>query len=254
MNAAVDYGSLVGGPVTPFQVVPTPPAPVAKAALAKALASANVEIQNPSFDKVNPHFKSKFASLAAVRNAVVPIYAKHGLSIIQDLQNVDGGVACYTTILHESGEERTFGPLVIATQRQDGQAIAAAGTYAKRVQMQAIACVVGDEDDDGESTAGRTTGSEDLKPKGTVVDPRGENRGPVDPALVNQYVERFKKAMDNPDDDVAAVDVFAIHNEVSANHDLYIAIGDALSERYGPKYKTSIHKFVANAKKRGKAA
>lgn len=220
--------------------------------LAKALATANLEIHNPSFDKENPHFRSKFASLAAVRNALVPVYAKHGLSVLQDLQSTDRGVACYTMLMHSSGEERTFGPLVMPISKQDAQGYAAASTYAKRVHLQAVACVVGDDDDDGEAAVGRDTGSKDLpRPRGvTTVDPRGENRGAVDPVLVNQYVERFRRAADNPDDDAAAVDVFAIHNEVSSNHDLYIAIGDAL----GSKYKAAVHKFVANAKKRGKAA
>lgn len=164
-----------------------------KESLASALAKANAEVSNPKFDKVNPHFKSKFASLAAVRDAIVPIYAKHGLSLLQDLQNVEGGVACYTTILHESGQERTFGPLVISTQRQDGQAIAAAGTYAKRIQFQAIACVVGDEDDDGESTAGRNTPSEDVKPQ-EFTNPQGKEWTAKDTKNANEFAKKIQEA------------------------------------------------------------
>jgi hypothetical protein len=214
-------------------------------ALAKALATANMEIHNPSFDKENPHFRSRFASLAAVRNALVPVYAKHGLSVLQDLQTTDAGaVLCFTTLLHASGEERTMGPLRIAPTKQDAQGIAAAGTYAKRIHLQAVACVVGDDDDDGEAAVGRDTGSKDI-PR-APNNPRGDNRAPQDEALVAQYVERFKRAADNPDDMAAAADVFAIHTEVAANHDLYIAIGDAL----GSKYKNAIRKFVDMAKKR----
>ena len=44
-------------------------------AIAKALAAAQAEMSNPSFDSQNPHFKSRFASLASVRNAVVPVLA-----------------------------------------------------------------------------------------------------------------------------------------------------------------------------------
>lgn len=221
-----------------------------------ALAKANAVINNPGYDKENPHFRSRFASLAAVRNAVIPPYAAVGLSVLQDLQSNDIGVACFTTLLHSSGEERTLGPFTVPVAKKDAQGYAAAATYAKRVHLQAVACVVGDDDDDGEAAVGRDTGSKDIgKPKGvTTVDPRGENRTAQDPVLVAQYVERFKKAADNPDDDEAALDVFKIHSEVSDNHDLYIAIGDAL----GSKYKNAVRTFVGNAKKviekRGKAA
>lgn len=221
---------------------------VPKANLAAALAKANAEIQNPKFDKENPHFKSKFASLAAVRDAIVPQYAKHGLSVLQDLQNVADGVACFTTILHASGEERTFGPLVIASVKRDGQGTAAAGTYAKRIHLQAIACVVGDDDDDGEAAAGRTSGSTDLKkPKGvTTVDPRGDLAGKADPKQVAEYAKRFKDAMDadKEEGEVAAL-VFAIHIEVSSNHELYIDIAGAL----GSRYANALKKYVEMHKK-----
>lgn len=220
-----------------------------KAALAAALAKANAEIQNPKFDKENPHFKSKFASLAAVRDAIVPHYAKHGLSVLQDLQNVADGVACFTTILHESGEERTFGPLVIASTKRDGQGTAAAGTYAKRIHLQAIACVVGDDDDDGEAAAGRDTGSKDLKgkPKGvTTVDPRGDLAGKADPVKVTEYAKRFKEAMDADKEEIeVAALVFAIHTEVASNHELYIDIAGAL----GSKYANALKKYVEIHKK-----
>lgn len=49
------------------------------AEISAALAAAQAEMKNPSFDSTNPHFRNKFASLAAIRNAVVPVFAKHGL-------------------------------------------------------------------------------------------------------------------------------------------------------------------------------
>jgi hypothetical protein len=228
---------------------------VPKANLAAALAKANAEIQNPKFDKENPHFKSRFASLAAVRDAIVPHYAKHGLSVLQDLQNVADGVACFTTILHESGEERTFGPLVIASAKRDGQGTAAAGTYAKRIHLQAIACVVGDDDDDGEAAAGRDTGSKDLKKaaKGvTTVDPRGDekDRSDFDPKERDRYVSRFLDAfnLDAEDIEIARA-VESIHKEISHKHDLYIAVGDGLGSK-----KTAIRKYLDILKQASKAA
>lgn len=224
--------------------------------LAAALAKANAEIHNPKFDKENPHFKSKFASLAAVRDAIVPHYAKHGLSVLQDLQNVPDGVACFTTILHESGEERTFGPLVIASTKRDGQGTAAAGTYAKRIHLQAIACVVGDDDDDGEAAAGRETGSKDLKKpaKGvTTVNPRGEAAGTSDPAIVDEWSKKIADALAT-DDPAAAI--YAIHSDLAPDDVLYIDVADAVAEKgicSKAKWKDFVRAGNPN-QRRGKAA
>lgn len=117
--------------------------------LAAALAKAQVEIQNPKFDSVNPHFKSKFASLAAVRNAIMPVFAKHGLSVLQDLKNESGGIACTTLILHASGQKLVLGPLFMPSMKPDAQGLGSAATYARRYALLSIAGVAGEPDDDG---------------------------------------------------------------------------------------------------------
>ena len=118
-----------------------------------ALVKARAEMKNPSFDSNNPFFSSSFASLKSVIATVTPVFAEHGLAFIQDLQTIDGGVGCYTTILHESGEEKTFGPLVMMPTKHDAQGQGSAATYARRYHLMAIAGVVGDVDDDGNSAS-----------------------------------------------------------------------------------------------------
>jgi hypothetical protein len=117
--------------------------------IAAALAEAQLEIQNPPLDSTNPHFKSKFASLPGVRNAIVPIMAKYGIAVTQDLKNVPGGVACTTVLTHVSGEQMTFGPLDMPATKQDAQGLGSAATYARRYGLLAAACVAGEQDDDG---------------------------------------------------------------------------------------------------------
>ncbi len=117
--------------------------------LAKALSAAQGEMDNPVFDSENPHFKSRYASLAAVRNAVIPIFSKHGLGIMQPLTSTDRGIRCGVFLSHTSGEWINFDPLDVPATKLDAQGFMSAATYAKRGTLQAIACVVGDEDDDG---------------------------------------------------------------------------------------------------------
>jgi len=117
--------------------------------IAKALAAAQAEMSNPVFDSSNPNFKSQFASLAAVRNAVVPVLARHGVTVSQDLQTVESGVAVYTILTHESGQQMRFGPLTMPVSKADAQGVASASTYGRRYHLMAVCAVVGDDDDDG---------------------------------------------------------------------------------------------------------
>lgn len=116
--------------------------------ISAALSAAQAEMKNPAFDSANPHFRNRFASLAAIRNAVVPVFARHGLSVMQELTTVDGGVGCLTVIQHTSGQWLEFGPLVMPATKPDAQGYGSAGTYCRRYALQSVAAIVGDEDDD----------------------------------------------------------------------------------------------------------
>lgn len=116
--------------------------------LATALALAQAEMSNPSFDATNPHFKSKFASLASVRAAVLPTLNKHGLSVAQFPCSEGGNTGCTSILMHGSGQfilESVFIPV----SKQDAHGAGSALTYARRYALQAIAGVVADDDDDG---------------------------------------------------------------------------------------------------------
>lgn len=126
--------------------------------IAAALAKAQVEVQNPKFDSVNPHYKSKFASLAAVRNAIMPVLAKHGIAVLQDLKNEPGGVACTTHLLHSSGQRLMSGPLFMPATKLDAQGMGSAATYARRYALLATVGVSGEEDDDANAAVAKTNG------------------------------------------------------------------------------------------------
>jgi hypothetical protein len=116
--------------------------------LATALAAAQAEMANPKFDRVNPGFRSKYASLAAVRDAVIPVLAKHGIACIQNLTTTEGGICCTTMLLHKSGQS-LISSLPMPASKQDAQGLGSAATYARRYSLMAMVGVVGDEDDDG---------------------------------------------------------------------------------------------------------
>jgi hypothetical protein len=72
--------------------------------LAAALAAAQGEIENAVKNSANPHFRSKYADLAEIINTVRPVFARHGLAVVQS-PSYDGGIVSVTTMLtHKSGQ------------------------------------------------------------------------------------------------------------------------------------------------------
>lgn len=116
--------------------------------LAMALAKAQAELKNPPFDSKNPHFKSNYASLASVRDTVVAAFSKNGLSIVQNVSSCDTGVSCSNIILHTSGQWLETDRLEIPADKHNAHGYGSACTYARRFSLMALACVVGDVDDD----------------------------------------------------------------------------------------------------------
>lgn len=122
------------------------------AALSAALAKAQADMKNPGFDSQNPHFRNRYASLAAVREAVIPALTKNGLAVTQHLSLTENGMGCTTLLSHESGEwiEST---LELPLSKADAQGAGSAATYARRYALMAVCGVVGDDDDDGNQAA-----------------------------------------------------------------------------------------------------
>ena len=116
------------------------------AGLAKALAKAQGEVENPSKTIVNPHFKSKYADLAEVLNTVRPVFSANGLSFVQMPRFAEGMVMVETVLMHESGEwisEAACSPIT----KQDAQGVGSAITYLRRYSLAAFAGIAQEDDD-----------------------------------------------------------------------------------------------------------
>jgi hypothetical protein len=123
----------------------------ANAPLFAALAAAQAEVENAIKGNVNPHFKSRYADLAEVLNTVRPVFARHGLSILQSTAFDGINVSVTTTLAHaEGGWVSSCASCVPA--RVDAQGIGAATTYLRRYALAAMAGVA-QEDDDGNAAS-----------------------------------------------------------------------------------------------------
>ncbi len=138
-------------------------------AIAGALAAAQGEIDNAVKDSANPHFKSKYADLATVRDAVTPALSKHKIAVSQQvLTRADGTVGVRTLLLHSSGEY--LGSRAWCRPAQPGpQPLGSVITYLRRYML-AAAVGVAQEDDDG--NVGQASGPQRYERE----EPRQEQR------------------------------------------------------------------------------
>jgi hypothetical protein len=131
----------------------TEPTPALNAALAKAQA----ELQHAIKDRTNPAFRSQYADLASVLDAVRPL-ASHGIAVTHYMapQPDPRVVSLHTVLRHSSGEQLDCGAVTMVAKDGGPQSVASAITYARRYGVM-LACGIapGDNsDDDGNAAQG----------------------------------------------------------------------------------------------------
>lgn len=115
--------------------------------LYSAFVKAQAQISKAAKDSTNPHFKSKYADLESVIDAVKPALIANGLAFIQKYHDCEDGVRVETVIIHESGQELSCGILHIPANKKDAQGFGSAASYAKRYSLQSALGVAASDDD-----------------------------------------------------------------------------------------------------------
>jgi len=117
-------------------------------AIASALVKAQREFGPALKSSTNPHFRSKYADLAACIEAVIDALNNNGIYLMQLTEEHEGGVKVSTTFIHESGEQLSGGSLFMPAIKHDAQGYGSALSYARRYSLMA-ACAISGVDDDG---------------------------------------------------------------------------------------------------------
>ncbi len=123
--------------------------------LAAALCLAQAEIEGAVKDSKNPFYKSQYADLTSVIDAVKVPLATYGLSISQMTDFDDQIEFVETQIMHKSGQW-IRGRLPIKSKDATPQAMGSGISYARRYALQA-ALNVPAVDDDEEGAQNRST-------------------------------------------------------------------------------------------------
>ena len=125
-----------------------------------ALLLAQKDIKHPKMDKVNPHYKNKYASLTAVIDASKKPLVENDLCVVQSPYATEKGVTVETTLFHKTGQW-IRSALDLPVSRQDAQGYGSSITYGRRYTLSAILNLNSEEDDDGNAAAvAKTTSAE----------------------------------------------------------------------------------------------
>jgi hypothetical protein len=153
---------------------------------AVAFSKAQGLMKNASKDASNPFFKSSYASLASVIEALREPFAANGLSFSQPCRvHTDGSIIVETMIIHSSGQY-IMGEITGKPVKNDPQSVGSLISYLKRYLLQAMVGIAS-EDDDSEAAMGRGS-NHDHKVN------QSKNT-PVPKATENKLVTEFKSKL-----------------------------------------------------------
>ena len=134
-------------------------------AIAQAFVKAKREFAPALKTSVNPHFRSKYADLAACLEAVNDALLNNGIAVYQETSMCDSGVVVETVFLHESGEMLKGGMLHVPASKQDPQGYGSALSYARRYSIMAACGIAGEDDDGNAASRQKPTGDVDVAVK-----------------------------------------------------------------------------------------
>lgn len=172
--------------------------------LAAALCKAQGEMEGASKDKENPHFRSKYADLGAVWDAIREPLAKNGLSVTQWMRSAgsDGAhaVEVETMLMHASGQwiSDTF---AVPVSKIDAQGYGSAATYSRRYSLMAAVGIAPVDDDANAAVGGklpekRNGNYQKQPPKKPADQPPGDPFESAKSAVLKCEQERFGTLLD----------------------------------------------------------
>lgn len=181
--------------------------------LVSSIAKAQAEMKNANLNKVNPHFKSKYADLASIRDAIVPAMSKHGVQVSQFTDIMYEREIVRTELRKGEAVQHSITPIIY--DRKNAQQYGSALTYARRQGLAAIACISAEEDDDGNavSNSKKSKPSAQQKQKSWYD---GDNLKVTGGASAEEWAEKMIKAiLYAPSED--RLDKLYLDNEDSIN-------------------------------------
>jgi hypothetical protein len=225
------------------------------------IAAVTAELSKIGISKESKNHSQGYAfrGIDQVYGALSPLLSKHGLCILPrvkdrqviERQNRAGTALFYVTLTVEfdfvAAEDAskhtvvTIGEAMDSGDKASNKAMSAAYKYAA---FQAF-CIPTEGDNDADAQTHEVA----AKPAFTN-DPRGDLGKEFDPARRDELVKEFRAAFDlDAEEKDIALAVLAVHERVNSDHDLYIAVADAMTA----KERSAIKKYIQIAKEQNRA-
>lgn len=127
-----------------------------------ALAAAQQDMDSLRKGSINPAFKSRYADLADVMQAVLPALNKHGLALFHSMRRIEGDNCMVTVLAHGESDTMIECAVPLIVNKNDMQGMKSATTYAKRIGAESVTGIA-PEDDDGNAAAAAAPKREEPK-------------------------------------------------------------------------------------------
>jgi len=159
--------------------------------LAAALAQAQAAMGHARKDSENPHFRSRYADLAAIWDACRGALTAHGLAVVQSPRLVSAGenvwmVELETVLIHGSGQFMSD-TLAVPVAASSAQAVGSAVTYCRRYALASFVGVAAAVDDDDGQAASELPVRQIAPPK-PKANPRPPAKIPDGPETITAKV------------------------------------------------------------------
>jgi hypothetical protein len=159
--------------------------------LISALAKAQGQMRPAVFNRLNPHYKNRYADFTSCMDAAREPLSTNGLAVSQmPSTTADGKFVLVTLLAHTSGQWMA-GEFPLISAKMDSQGIGSAMTYAKRYSLCGMTGIVADEDadDDAETASGRGKAQNGKQPPQNNAAPKQEEQAPSEKVGRAQIIE-----------------------------------------------------------------
>lgn len=135
--------------------------------ISQALVKFQSQLKPVNKDSENPFFKSSYADLSSILQAVMPLLSANALALSQPMKVQDGTTILITRLIHESGE--SIESEMILPQHADPQKFGALISYYKRYQLSALLSVsTCDEDCDANTLVPEKAGNRSFQAQNSI--------------------------------------------------------------------------------------
>ena len=140
-----------------------------------ALIAAKAQFKPIHKNKVNPHYKSKYATLDEILEAIAPALLANNLLLIQPTIVKDNSTVLKTILIHAESGEQLESELTIPAIT-DPQKLGAAMTYYRRFSICSLLAIAPDDDDDGTTAKATTIVNREVKLRNLMTELNLPNR------------------------------------------------------------------------------